>query len=60
MACSCQGSSGQYEIVTGEGTVPATVASWANNFTSQAAAQAALTASGVGGYVRQRATVGAR
>ncbi len=60
MACSCQGKSGQYEVVTSEGTVPATVGSFANAFTSLSAANAALTASGVGGYVRQRAVAGAR
>ena len=54
MACGCQGTTGQYEIVTAEGTVPAQVGPWPNDFTTQAAAQAALVSQGVGGFVRRR------
>jgi hypothetical protein len=53
MACPCQGGSvGSYEVMTGEGTVPATIGSEANSFATQQAAQVALTRAGVGGFVR--------
>lgn len=53
MACSCQGgSTGQFEVVTAEGTVPAQVGGQHNSFASAHAAQTALNAAGSGGYVR--------
>lgn len=55
MACSCQGgSTGQYEVVLADGTVPARVASQTNGFATAHAAQTALNSAGTGGYVRAR------
>lgn len=61
MACACQGgTTGQYEVMLSEGTVPAQIAGQQNSFATAHAAQTALNASGQGGYVRvvrQAATV---
>lgn len=57
MACSCQGgTAGEYEVVTGEGTVPAQIGGVSNSFATQAAATTALRTAGTGGYVRTRQT----
>lgn len=60
MACACQGgATGQYEIVTAEGTVPAQVNGAANSFATQSAALGALRVAGTGGFVRtKRQTAG--
>jgi len=54
MACSCQGSSGSYQVVQGDGTVPGQVNGQPNSFATAQDAQAALTAAGTGGWVRRR------
>lgn len=61
MACAaCGTASGPYQIVTGEGTVPAQVNGVSNSFATAHEAQTALNAAGVGGYVRQRASASVR